>query len=112
METELREAIVSGVFVEFCDECGNCVAQSVYLDWHDRPVPAVGDTLTCGVVNAATGRNTQFSGRVSSRHFDLQRDDAGSVSVWVRLVADLTARAPTRRKPSPPRYPAVLFSDN
>jgi|SRR5688572_18153544 len=112
METELREAIVGGVFVEFCDECGNCVAQSVYLDWHDRPLPAVGDTLTCGVAHCGTGRSTQFSGRVRSRHFDMQRDAEGSVCVWVRLVADLTARSKTSRKPAPPRYPPVLFSDN
>jgi hypothetical protein len=112
METELREAIVCGVFVEFCDECGNCVAQSVYLDWHDSPLPAVGDSLTCGVANAQAGRSTQFSGRVRSRHFDIQRDDAGSVCVWVRLVADLVVRASTSRKPFAPRYQPVRFSDN
>lgn len=112
METDLREAIVSGVFVEFCDECGNCIAQSVYLDWSGRPLPAVGDSLTCGVTQAATGRLTSFSGNVRSRHFDIQRDAAGAVNVWVRLVVDLATRSGVVRKPAGPRYTPVIFSDN
>lgn len=112
METDFREAIVSGVFVEFCDECGNCVAQSVYLDWNGQPVPAVGDALTCGVTQAATGRLTSFSGKVRSRHFDIQRDAAGAVTVWVRLVVDLAPRSLAGRKPAGPRYRPIIFSDN
>jgi hypothetical protein len=112
METELREAMTAGVFVEFCDERGNCVAQSVYLDWHNRPVPAVGDTLTCGVTNATTGRAAQFSGRVRSRQFDVQRDAEGAVTVWVRLMVDLSDRPAHRAKTAAPRYAPIMFSDN
>lgn len=110
METESREAVVSGVFVEFCDERGNCVAQSVYLDWSARPVPAAGDALTCGVTNSTTGRTTQIDGRVRSRHFDIQKDADGTVHVWVRIVADVTHRAGRHAKPA--RYRPVIFSDN
>jgi hypothetical protein len=112
METDLREAMTSGVFVEFCDERGNCVAQSVYLDWHDRPVPAVGDSLACSATDSTTGRNRSFSGRVRSRHFDVQRDEAGVVSVWVRLVVDLAVRSKSCRKAAPVRYTSMIFSDN
>jgi hypothetical protein len=112
METELREAMTSGVFVEFCDERGNCVAQSVYLDWHSRPVPAVGDQLTCSVTSSTTGRSSKFSGQVRARQFDLQRDAEGGVSVWVRLIVDLPARSKTSRKPALLRYTPMMFSDN
>ena len=112
METDLREAIVSGVFVEFCDQNGNCVAQSVYLDWSGRPVPAVGDELSCSAASAASGRLTSFSGSVRTRHFDVQRDAQGSVSVYVRLVVDLTPSASSTRKPSLPRYAPGMFSAN
>jgi hypothetical protein len=111
METELQEAMTSGVFVEFCDERGNCVAQSVFLDWQGRPVPAVGDQLTCGVANSATGGSTRFSGRVRSRHFDVQRDVDGGVNVWVRLVVDVADPTKFVSK-APLRYAGVLFSDN
>jgi hypothetical protein len=111
METELREAMTSGVFVEFCDERGNCVAQSVYLDWRDRPLPGVGDRMTCGVTNANTGRSTRLSGRVRCRHFDVQRDAAGTVSVWVRVVVDLVDHS-QRVRSAAARYPNLMFSDN
>jgi hypothetical protein len=110
METELREAMTSGVFVEFCDERGNCVAQSVYLDWRGRPLPAVGDQLTCGVTNATTGRHTRLSGCVRSRQFDVQRDADGEVSVWVRVVVDLADQP--RHGQGALRYPRAMFSDN
>jgi hypothetical protein len=111
METELKEAMTSGVFVEFCDGRGNCVAQTVYLDWQGRPLPAVGDELACGVANAATGRTTRFSGRVRSRQFDVQRDAEGAVNVWVRLVVDVADRTKLARNNSL-RYTSAMFSDN
>ncbi len=110
METELREAMTSGVLVEFCDERGNCVAQNVYVDWRDRPLPAVGDQFTCGVTSAS-GRHTRMSGRVRSRHFDVQRDAEGEVSVWVRVVVEMANR-PRHDRQAMRRYPHVMFSDN
>jgi hypothetical protein len=110
METELREAMVAGLFVEFCDPRGNCVAQSVYLDWHSRPLPAAGDSLTCSVTNATTGRVAQISGRVRTRHFDVQKDGEGHVSVWVRITVDATNRS--SRRTSMGNYRPVSFSDN
>jgi hypothetical protein len=110
METELREAMTSGVFVEFCDARGNCVAQSVYLDWHGRPLPAVGDQLTCGVTNTTTGRHKRLSGRVRSREFDVQRDAEGTMSVWVRVVVDMARPGYDRQEAV--HYPSVMFSDN
>lgn len=110
METDLREAMTSGVLVEFCDERGNCVGQSVYLDWRGRPLPAVGDTLTCGAPGSSGG-GRKLSGRVSSRVFDVQRDEHGAVSVWVRLVVDISPRAARRAAPMKP-HRSVVFSDN
>ncbi len=110
MKTKLAEAMTAGVFVEFRDLEGNTLGQAVYADWHGRPLPGVGDMLTsdacasqaCGAgMSAATG-TVKLLGRVTSRHFDLQRDaDDGAPCVWVRLIVeacDVSIRRPAARQ--------------
>ena len=111
METELKEAMASGVFVEFQDAQGNSVGQAVYLDWRGRPLPAVGDTICSSVQRPGGTRTTKVSGRVRSRQFDVQIDTAGGTSVWVRLVADVVDRASPARPPQPLAF-RVSFSAN
>jgi hypothetical protein len=93
MEKDLREVATAGVFVEFCDACGNLVAQEVFFDWRDAPLPAIGDLFTCTSPRGANYRPQVIAGRVRSRYFDVQRDDEGEPRIWVRLVLDIcTAR--------------------
>jgi hypothetical protein len=91
MQTALREVMASGVLVEVCDPHGNCLAQGVYFDWRGRPLPAVGECMSCEVVWHATGCTEQFSGRVRCRQFDVQRGPDGDPAVWVRLVLEADA---------------------
>ena len=87
MTTQLSEAMTAGVFVEFRDDAGNTVGQAVYLDWHARPLPAVGDTVSCHINTAVGPCGRHLSGRVESRHFDLQQQENGQPCVWVSVVA-------------------------
>jgi hypothetical protein len=85
MKTHQEEALASGVFVEFHDRAGNTIGQALYADWQGRPVPAVGDMWRCPAQRLATGRREQLTGRVLSRHFEVQYD-GGQPCVWVRLI--------------------------
>lgn len=108
MKTELKEAMTSGVFVEFRDAQGNTVGQGVFTGWRGRPLPAVGDTMCCTVQGAASGRQEKLCGRVVSRHFELQWDEE-ETCVWARLV--LEARAPDAHGRCSAR-PRARFSAN
>ncbi len=112
METELRAVTCCGVFVEFCDERGNCVAQSAYLDWDSKLIPVVGDVLSCGTTNAETGCDAIFSGRVRSRQFDIQRDAAGAVSVFVRLIVSQDPNRSGSSDETRRGFPSLAFSPN
>jgi hypothetical protein len=109
MDDELKTAMASGVFIEFCDELGNTVGQAVYTDWHGRPVPLVGDTVCCAIASPATGRRQKLLGRVIQRQFDVQHDLDGETCVWVRLLLRTKAARPGR--PAPHRS-QIDFSAN
>lgn len=96
MTTELREAMTSGVLVEFHDEQDKLLGQVVYTNWRGRPVPALGDTLSSpvGVTTGAT--LTALRGRVVARHFQLQNEEDGTPCVWVRLVVAVQSKAASR----------------
>ena len=87
MKTELQESMAAGVFVEFRDPQGHTVGQAIFTPWQARPLPAVGDMLGCAAFCTATGRRRKLSGRVRTRHFELQHDDDGAC-VWVRMVVE------------------------
>jgi hypothetical protein len=87
MKTELQESMASGVFVEFCDPQGHTVGQAIFTPWQARPLPAVGDLMSCAAFCAVSGRRRKLSGRVRARHFELQHDDTGTC-VWVRMVVE------------------------
>jgi hypothetical protein len=107
METRLQEAMASGVLVDVRDGGDHSIGQAVYLDWHGRPVPAVGDTMTCEAVQGPAGRPQRILGRVRSRHFDVQRDETGATCVWVRVILDAQPRPA-----GPPRAYRPRFSAN
>jgi hypothetical protein len=108
MDGDLRTAMTSGVFAEFCDDLGHTVGQAVFADWLGRPLPVVGDMVCCHVESPTTGRRRKMLGRVVDRQFDVQRDDAGDTCVWARLLIRTTAR-PKRPEPSRMR---IDFSTN
>ncbi len=95
MKTELREAMTSGVYVEFRDGVGNTVGQALYTDWRGRPVPAVGDMLASDVPGASTPKASasaaKLSGCVIARYFELQTEADGTPCVWVRLIVEVTS---------------------
>lgn len=95
METELREAMASGVLVEFRDASNHTLGQAVYFDWRGRPVPAVGDAICCQIKAAGAERVEKICGRVVARQFDIQTDSAGEPCVWVRVLASADT-LPTR----------------
>jgi hypothetical protein len=105
---DLREAMTQGVFVEFRDPLGNSAGTAVYFDWNGRPVPRVGDQLSCRLGHGRAVGPCSLRGRVKSRRFDVQTCDDGRPCVWVHLVVEL---ATTRRKQSR-QSPRVCFSDN
>lgn len=109
MDGDLRAAMMSGVFIEFCDAHGNTVGQAVYTDWRSRPVPAAGDTVCCAVVSPITGRRRKLLGRVVHRQFEIQHEADGQTSVWVRLLLETIAR-PSDPRPRP--QPRIRFSAN
>jgi hypothetical protein len=94
MEKDLDVSATAGVFAEFCDPSGNLVAQEVFFDWRDAPLPAIGDLFTCTSPRGGNYRPRVIVGRVRSRYFDVQRGDEGEPRVWVRLVLDVCS---TRR---------------
>lgn len=108
MQTHLMEAMTSGVFVEVWNAQNQSAGQAVYLDWRGRPVPGVGDTMTCVVNSSQTGRPEKLCGRVRARHFELQTDDTGEPCVWVRVDLDQIAwhEARSSRDSGWPRFSA------
>ncbi|MBL9122432.1 MAG: hypothetical protein JNG90_02290 [Planctomycetaceae bacterium] len=99
-EKDLNRAAMAGVFAEFLDPLGNVVAQEVFFDWQERPVPDVGDVVTCAPPRTSTNRPRAISGKVRIRHYEVQRDEQGEPRVWVRLVLDVCSsqrlQAPAR----------------
>lgn len=88
MPSEIRESRVSGVWLEFRDPLGHSLGQTVFADWHGRPLPNVGDTVTAPGKSA----DATLRGQVVSRHFEIQRTDNGQPEVWVYLVIQRTPR--------------------
>jgi hypothetical protein len=86
METKLKEAMASGVLVEFRDDLGNTLGTACFPDWRGRPVPAVGDRMNCRHAQLIEGIPGKLAGKVQSRHFDVQTEEDGGTCVWVRLV--------------------------
>jgi hypothetical protein len=109
MTTELREAMTSGVLVEFQDAQGNLLGQVVYTDWRGRPVPALGDTLASPASAAPHTDSIPLHGRVVARHFQLQAEEDGTPCVWVRLVV---AVPPTSATSAEGARRGVCFSQN
>lgn len=108
--TALPEAMASGVFIEMHDGMGQWVAQAVFLDWYRRPVPGVGDTV-CFKAEQGPRTGQKVFGRVESRQFEVQRDDEGETSLWVRLEleeipAPLPRTVPRRSVPENIRFTA------
>ena len=98
---------IAGVFVEFHDADGHCVAQSLFTPWTSATIPHVGDQLRCLAQDTASGRRRLLTGRVRARHFDVQQADDGAC-LWVRLEVEVVRRGGTRR----PRRGPVDFSAN
>lgn len=86
MKTELREAMTSGVYVEFRDASGNTVGQALYTDWRGQPVPNVGDMMASDVQASGSASTERLCGRVVSRQFELQSEPDGTPCVWVQLI--------------------------
>jgi len=106
METHLKEAMTAGVVVEIHNAVGEFIGQAVFFDYRGRPLPAVGDTLSCHVVSFTSGRRERIVGRVRTRHFDLQQQDDGQPCVWARLEVEQTQAKP------PKSHRAARFSTN
>jgi hypothetical protein len=100
MKTELREAMTSGVYVEFRDASGNTVGQALYTDWRGQPVPNVGDMIASDVQAFGSASPEKLCGRVISRQFELQSEPDGTPCVWVQLIvaANYPAREGQRGK--------------
>ena len=109
METDLREAMTAGVLVEFFDAWGNTVGQAVFTGWRGRPVPAVGDRLSCEARPVSGGALRKMYGRVRARSFQLQRDDDDQPCVWCRLELDALDARPARRRKF--RHPIHFFTN-
>lgn len=101
METHLKEAMTAGLLVEVHNPAGEYIGQAVFFDYRGRPVPAVGDTMSCQIVSFISGRREKVVGLVRSRHFDVQQQDDGQPSVWARLEVEQTevAKKSQRRAP-------------
>jgi len=108
--TPLPEAMASAVFIEMHDAMGQWVAQAVFLDWYRRPVPAVGDTV-CFDAEQGPREGRKVIGRVETRQFEIQRDELGETSSWVRLElleipSPLPRTVPRRSTPENTRFTA------
>ncbi|MBX3413419.1 MAG: hypothetical protein KF708_12085 [Pirellulales bacterium] len=101
METHLKEAMTAGLLVEILDPTGQYIGQAVFFDYRGRPVPAVGDTMSCQIVSFVSGRREKIVGLVRTRHFDVQQQDDGQPCVWARLEVEQTevTKKPPRRTP-------------
>jgi hypothetical protein len=110
MESALCDTQMAGVFVEFHDDAGNTVGQAVFTEWPALRLPAVGDRLNCQARSPTSGRSEQWLGRVRSRHFEVQEDDAGRACLWVRL--HVAVAAPASRSCQTTHTHPCGFSDN
>ena len=101
METHLKEAMTAGLLVEVYNAAGEYIGQAVFFDYRGRPVPAVGDTMSCHIDSFVSGRREKVIGLVRTRHFDVQQQDDGQPSVWARLEVEQTevTKKPARRAP-------------
>jgi hypothetical protein len=106
---DLREAMASGVFIEFRDVLGNSAGTAVYFDWSDRPLPAVGDRISCPLIPSRDGVEHKLSGRVKHRAFDIQKSEDGRPCLWVRIVVDIGG---SKRAAPGGRTSRMCFSDN
>ncbi len=95
--SSLPVSMTAGVFVECLDASGLIVGQAVFTDWHGRPVPGVGDTISVVVTSPVSGESQKQRGLVQARHFEVQHDAHGQPSVWVRVEVLVGARAVKRR---------------
>ncbi len=110
METRLKEAMTSGVLVEFHDSTGRFVGQAIFLDWRGQPVPAVGDLIGCTAETVHWPRRRKLVGQVRGRHFDMQKTELGDPSVWVRLRVEVEPELTPKPCATLPR--SVRFSNN
>lgn len=88
MAAGCRDAAVAGLWIEVYDDHSQMVGQAVYFDWENRPLPEVGEEICLELPRNARRvhqARDALAGRVVSRQFELQRDDAGQPLVWVRL---------------------------
>jgi len=108
METALKEAMTSGVFVEFCDASGNTLGSTIFTDWRGRPLPAVGDMIGCRLSMPTSDGQSKLRGVIRARHFDLQSDSQGRSCVWVRLLVRVLSAADAQE----PRRARMKFSEN
>jgi len=97
METGLREAMTAGVLVEFFDAWGNTVGQVVFTGWHGRPVPGVGDWMSCQARPVGGGASRTMCGRVRTRSFQVQHAD-DRPCVWCRIEIDVLEAKPSPRR--------------
>ncbi len=109
--TSLPDAMASGVFIEMHDAMGQWVAQAVFLDWHHRPVPTVGDTV-CFLAEQGPRVGEKVFGCVRSRQFEIQCDDQDETSVWVRLELQEIPSPLPRTVPYRPTPETFRFTAN
>lgn len=86
MTTQLKEAMTSGVLIEFRNAAGDTVGQAIFTDWRGRPLPALGDRLSVNAFVSAS-QQRRLAGQVVSRRFEIQQGDDGPC-VWVRIVVE------------------------
>lgn len=98
MKTDLQVAMNSGVFVEFRDAHGDTLGRAVYADWHDRPLPNIGDVMCCTVPGAGSLQPRKLSGEVLGRQFDVQTDLDGETCIWVYVIVCTDPTVASRAK--------------
>jgi len=108
MASRCRDAAIAGLWIEVFDTRDHFIGQAVYFDWHDRPLPDVGERINLSVPTLRHTATQDIAGRVAAREFDLQQDDSGQPIVWVRLSV---RRENSRAMSTPPRA-SVSFSPN
>jgi hypothetical protein len=106
---DLREAMTSGMFVEFRDALGNSAGSAVYFDWAGGAVPRVGDHFTCRLAPCRGGAARTLAGWVKFRSFDIQTGEDGQPCVWVRLTVEIGGSVRSGR---PPVAGRLSFSRN
>jgi hypothetical protein len=102
-----QATMASGVFVEFIGAAGQTLGQALFDEWSGRPLPNVGDLLTCPAARVGGLSREPISGYVLRRRFDVQTDESGEPAVWVYLLVQAEGTAPQRFAPS-----RIGFSEN